>query len=537
MKTIPKFTVLLISAALFIFSCQQGPVGSGNNEVTPPAVEEDDEEDVVEVEDPTLMTIANFENSFLTFHEGGGNNKYSIVTNPRKKGVNTSRRCGLVETGSNAWEFIWCEPYGQNFDFTANPPIFKMKVLAPKVGAKVYFKLESSEYASKSQPLEVQNVITTKEGRWEDLTFDFTAMNPDCNRYNKIVIVFDAGVASSGDKWYFDEIRVPNEDLTEICLFQRWEGNPVLKPVSGKNDWMDTHIANAAIIGPEHSIDGNWWMYARGGNNRNGSNEQIGVFTQSAETFSPFGPWVPYENNPVIANGPAGSYDSWRALDSTPVVGKDGITYLYYKARGADGKSHTACAYSQDGLNFTKLPELWLPNSGPTDAVYHEGKYYIYLGDYVYVTENPLTPEGADVYPTFAAGGAPSNFDDKIFFGNMLFRLKGVDKWFMAYQGSACQWDYPARFHVALSDDLINWEKVQNPQPFFSRGKPGTWDQCGIWFPEVIEYEDNLYMFYEGWGKVGYVEDRNAPYADGNSSVGIAIASKADFLKWCGLSE
>ena len=300
---------------------------------------------------------------------------------------------------------------------------------------------------------------------------------------------------------------------------------------------MNTHIANAAIIGPEHSIDGNWWMYARGGNNRNGSNEQIGVFTQSAETFSPFGPWVPYENNPVIANGPAGSYDSWRALDSTPVVGKDGITYLYYKARGADGKSHTACAYSQDGLNFTKLPELWLENSGPTDAVYHEGKYYIYLGDYVYVTANPLTPEGADAYRTFAPGGAPSNFDDKVFFGNMLFRLKGVDKWFMAYQGSACQWDYPARFHVALSDDLIHWEKVQNPQPFFSRGKPGTWDQCGIWFPEVIEYEDNLYMFYEGWGKVGYVEDRNAPYADGNSSVGIAIASKADFLKWCGLSE
>lgn len=92
MKTTPEFTVLLISAALFIFSCQQDPAGSGNNEVTPPAVEEDDEEDVVEVEDPTLMTIANFENSFLTFHEGGGNNKYSIVTNPRKKGVNTSRR-------------------------------------------------------------------------------------------------------------------------------------------------------------------------------------------------------------------------------------------------------------------------------------------------------------------------------------------------------------------------------------------------------------------------------------------------------------
>lgn len=528
-----KHAVLLIAVALLSFSCEPA-VEDDDSQQTPPALE-DDEQDVEEVEDPSLMTLANFENSFLTFNEKGGDLEYSIVTNPRKKGVNTSRRCGLVESGGGAWEFIWSEPYAKNFDFTANPPVFKMKVLAPKAGAKVYLKIESSDYASLAKPLEIQNVVTTKEGRWEDLVFDFTDMNPASNRYNKLVILFDAGVASSGEQWYFDEIRVPNDDLTDICLFQRWEGNPVLRPVDGKNDWMNSHIANAAIISPEHSIDGNWWMYARGGNNRNGSNEQIGVFTQSSETFSPFGPWIPYEGNPVIANGPEGSYDSWRALDSTPVVGKDGVTYLYYKARGADGKSHTACAYSSDGLNFTKLPELWLQNEGPTDAVYHEGKYYIYLGDKVYVTEDPLTTEGAEVYPTFSPGGAPSNFDDKIFFGNMLFRLKGVDKWFMAYQGSASQWDFPDRFHVALSDDLIHWTKVQNTQPFFSRGKAGTWDQCGIWFPEVIEHEDNLYMFYEGWGKEGYIADRNKPYAEGNSCVGIAITSKAAFLKWCGL--
>ena len=366
-----KPMVLLLGAALFLASCEQPVNGEGDGGVDLPAAG-DDEEDVVENPDPTLMTVANFETTFLSFTAAGGGLEYSIVANPRKKGVNTSRRCGKVVSGGAAWEFIWSEPYGKNFDFTANPPIFKMKVLAPKAGAKVYMKLESSEYPSVASPKEVQNVVTTKEGRWEDLVFDFTSMNPASNRYNKFVILFDAGKASSDEEWYFDEIRVPNDDLTDVCLFQRWEGNPVLRPVEGKNDWMNRHIANAAIIGPELSIDGNWWMYARGGNARNGSNEQIGVFTQSAQTFSPFGPWVPYEGNPVIANGPAGSYDSWRALDSTPVVGKDGITYLYYKARGADGNSHTACAYSSDGLNFTKLPELWLPNSGPTDAVYHE---------------------------------------------------------------------------------------------------------------------------------------------------------------------
>ena len=535
MKINLKPAVLLLGAALLFTLCEPASDGEGSGQTNPPAEVEDDEEDVPQVEDPTLMTLANFETSFLIFNEKGGNLEYSVVTNPRKKGVNTSRRCGLVESGGGAWEFIWSEPYAKNFDFTANPPVFKMKVLAPKAGAKVYMKLESSDYASVAKPMEIQNVVTTKEGRWEDLVFDFTDMKPASNRYNKLVLLFDAGTASSDEQWYFDEIRVPNDDLTDICLFQRWEGNPVLKPVDGKNDWMNSHIANAAIISPEHSIDGNWWMYARGGNDRNSSNEQIGVFTQSSETFSPFGPWIPYEGNPVIANGPAGSYDSWRALDSTPVVGKDGVTYLYYKARGADGKSHTACAYSSDGFNFTKLPELWMMNEGPTDAVYHEGKYYIYLGDKVYVTEDPLTAEGAEVYPTFSPGGAPSNFDDKIFFGNMLFRLKGVDKWFMAYQGSASQWDFPDRFHVALSDDLIHWTKVQNDQPFFSRGKAGEWDQCGIWFPEVIEHEGNLYMFYEGWGKEGYISDRNKPYAEGNSCVGIAIASKAAFLGWCGI--
>lgn len=495
----------------------------GNQEYVPDAVEQ------------TLMTIANFETSFLMFHEGGGSHEYSIVANPYKDGVNGSRRCGLVEAAGGQWEYIWSEPYGKNFDFTANPPVFRMKVLAPKAGAKVYMKIESSEYGSVSAPMEIQNVVTSKSGVWEDLTFDFTSMEPEPNRYDKLVILFDAGVSGSYDKWYFDEIRVPDDDLTDICLFRRWEGNPVLRPVEGTNDWMNRHVANAAIIGPDRSADGNWWMYARGGNDRNGSNEQIGVFTQAAGTFSPFGPWIPYEGNPVIANGPAGSYDSWRALDSTPVVGKDGVTYLYYKARGADGAGHMACAYSSDGLNFTKLPQLWLENAGPTDAVYEDGLYYIYTGTEVYVTSDPLTPVGAEVYTVFEPGGAPSNFDDKIFFGNMVFRLQGVDKWFMAYQGSASQWDFPDRFHVALSDDLIHWTKVQNPQPLFSRGREGEWDQCAIWFPEVIEHEGILYLFYEGWGKDGYIEDRNEPYLDGNSCVGIAMASKADFLDWCGI--
>ena len=44
-----------------------------------------------------------------------------------------------------------------------------------------------------------------------------------------------------------------------------------------------------------------------------------------------------------------------------------------------------------------------------------------------------------------------------------------------------------------------------------------------------------LYLYYEGWGRVGYVENRDQPYFSGRSCIGAASASKADFLKWCGI--
>ena len=108
----------------------------------------------------------------------------------------------------------------------------------------------------------------------------------------------------------------------------------------------------------------------------------------------------------------------------------------------------------------------------------------------------------------------------------------------MVYQGSDRHFDFPDRFHVAYSDDLLNWTKVQNTRPFFERGPAGRWDQGGIWFGEVFELDGMLYMYYEGWGCEGSVPDRDEPYfAGGHSSTGCASVSKEAFLKWCGLAS
>jgi hypothetical protein len=186
--------------------------------------------------------------------------------------------------------------------------------------------------------------------------------------------------------------------------------------------------------------------------------------------------------------------------------------------------------------------------------VYHNGKYYIFHGNansnaganpeyvrgplvlYVTVTDDPVSIENATTYMALDVGGGPDNFDSNSVNGSRIFRLQGIDKWFMVYQGSAVHFDFPDRFHVAYSDDLIHWTKVSNRQPFFTRGQEGKWDQGGIWYGSLFEYKDNLYLYYEGWGCEQTVPDRNKPYfAYGYSSTGVASASKADFLKWCGL--
>lgn len=492
---------------------------------------------------PEFMDYASFEDDRveMTFHAGNGSMIFEEVDNPKKEGLNTTDRCGHVISGGGENEFIWSEPFGRNFDFTANPPIFKMKVIAPKAGLRVWMKLEPVNITDDILPVEVKNVLTKTAGQWEELVFDFSEFAPRSNWYRKIVLMFDAGHTTIDQEWFFDEITGPSDDLTKISLFQRYEGNPVFYP-EGTQNWRDSHIANASIISPADSPDGNWWMYVRGSGNVPDYHDQIGLFTQPADDFKPFGPWNEYKGNPVIPHGPEGSFDEWHLLDCAAVKGPDGTVYVYYKGRmkndngSMDPTSAIGVAYSKDGgYTFTKKDGPWKKPGGPSDAVYHDGKFYIFCGPWVHVTEDPLSYEKSTTYRILEMGDGPAEFDRASLWGSMVFRLEEIDKWFIAYQGMSIRNDFPDRFHVAYSDDLLHWTKVKNDQPLYGRGSAGEWDQGGMWCPEIIEHDGMLYLYYEGWGYKGHVKDRNAPYFGGNSSIGVAYASKEDFLRWCGL--
>lgn len=524
MHIITKFSIIAV-AALSLVGC------SGNSPLHPvPNPGKEDSENV-------YIDRCDFDEVTLKFNPKGP--QYSVADNPLKSGINKSDKCGKVVTAGGKWELIWSEPMPRKLDFTRNAPIFKMKVLAPESGLSVYFKIETP--GTNPNSLEITDVVTTKSGVWEELVFDFTDMKPQSNIYQKIVLLFDAGGTTKGEEWYFDEIMCPDDDLTDICLFKRYERNPIFQP-GGTPSWRNKHMANAAILSPANSPDGNWWLYLRGSGDVPYYCDQIGLYRQDAASFKPFGPWNEYPGNPVLPVGESGSFDDGYLLDTAPVVGKDGMVYVYYNGNTVAHNDNGLCVrYSSDGLNFHGIDAPLLKGKGCSDAVYHDGKYYIYYGGgnpcklYVTVTENPLSFEGATTYETIPLGGGPSNFDSFAVNGSMVFRLEGVDKWFASYQGSSVNYDFPDRFHIAMSDDLIHWTKVKNTQPLFTRGSRGEWDQGGIWFCEIFEHEDMLYLYYEGWGKPGYVENRDEPYFSGRSRVGAASVSKEEFLKWCGL--
>lgn len=344
-------------------------------------------------------------------------------------------------------------------------------------------------------------------------------------------------------------------------LMQRALDKPAI-PIDRNHPWRAVHVANAAILTPEESPDGRWRMYLRGsgffpaegGSQEEHYHDSIGLLTQEAATFSPSGPWKEHPGNPILAHGPREGYDGKHLLDCAPVWGKDrngkDVLLMFYKGVSYGNGGCLAGACSTDGgLTFAKFAANPLQErSGPCDAVFHQGRYYIFYGDVKY---DPVKRKPTDRLKTYLAitadpadfanaprrlaldTGPKGAFDSHSVHGGRIFKLNR--RWYMVYQCSDRHMDYPDRFHVAWSDDLVNWTKVVHAQPFFTRGEAGTWDEGGIWYGEVFEHQGTLYMYYEGWGtgRPGY--DRDTPYAPGGrSQTGLASVPVARFLEWCG---
>jgi len=130
----------------------------------------------------------------------------TVINNPDASGINTSAKVArMIKNAGQPWGGSFLTLAGP-IDFSVNKT-FKMKVWSPRVGAKVLLKVENS--ANSGQNYE-KEVLTTVANGWEELTFDYTAINT-ANPYNRVVIIFDNGTMGDGTAnftFFFDDIKL-----------------------------------------------------------------------------------------------------------------------------------------------------------------------------------------------------------------------------------------------------------------------------------------------------------------------------------------
>lgn len=151
------------------------------------------------------MTFESSITSYAWSDFAGGN--VTIINNPQSSGINTSAKVGRMVKNAG-------EVYGGSVITLANPipfvvgtNTFKMKVYSPRVGAKVLLKVENLTNGGINFEKEV---TTTVANAWQELTFDYSAINT-ANSYQKVVLIFDLGVMGDGSPnftFLFDDIKL-----------------------------------------------------------------------------------------------------------------------------------------------------------------------------------------------------------------------------------------------------------------------------------------------------------------------------------------
>ena len=158
----------------------------------------------VVISNPILLPVT-FESNTINYaftNFGGANT--SVVNNPANNAGNTSSKVARLtkNTGSEVWAGSFFE-LGMPIDFSVLKKI-RIKTWSPQAGITVKMKLENLANPNINSEI---NVVNTVANNWEELTFDFSAINT-ANSYQRVVIFFNFGVSGAGQNYYFDDIQL-----------------------------------------------------------------------------------------------------------------------------------------------------------------------------------------------------------------------------------------------------------------------------------------------------------------------------------------
>ncbi len=223
--------------------------------------------------------------------------------------------------------------------------------------------------------------------------------------------------------------------------------------------------------------------------------------------------------------GAHGMIDCEHVMDPASILTEKGV-FLYYSALGL-GPDSICLAISADGITFIKHPRRIGFGRAP-GIVYHKRLFYLfYVKETIaqgYAIHMATSTNGVDFQessgqPVLDCGGVGA-WDS---FSVTTPRIFARGGWFyMLYAGDNATRDLPKGFGLARSCDLVEWVRYPH-NPVFLRGDSRSWDNGAIWFGSVFEWNDLLYLFYEGTSQAALTAGTNV------SAVGVATLAGGEF--------
>lgn len=286
-------------------------------------------------------------------------------------------------------------------------------------------------------------------------------------------------------------------DSVENCRSWRHSPrNPVI-PAAGET-WKKFWTANPDVI----EFAGRRQLYYRGNGvmpgGDGGRHDRIVVASISNVGADRIEIQDLHEGLPAIDVGPSGAFDAFHVLDPAAVEFR-GEVWLYYSAIG-DGPDRIGLARSRDGVHFARVgpvmegraPDVVLRNAG-ISMLYQRlvpgGHYEIFLAESLDGVR--FEPKGgAAVFAPAKAG-----WDSRDVVTGRL--ICAGDEYYLLYGGSSELVDQPDAFGLARSRDLIRWERHPG-NPVFRCGPAGAEDGGAIWFPALMETDNEFVLLYEG---------------------------------------
>ncbi len=224
--------------------------------------------------------------------------------------------------------------------------------------------------------------------------------------------------------------------------------------------------------------------------------------------------WVKHSGNPVLDVGPAGSWDA-AAVGLPSVLAVDGGYMMWYSGGGAASERlRIGLATSSDGLGWQKSPNGPVLAAGPAGSwdsgvvtapavLYHDGLYRMWYRG----TDDPVTYLGAAIgyatspdglrwtksaaNPVLTAGAAGAWDGEMLWSASVIAEAGGYKMWYSAR--NAGRW----RIGYATSPDGSAWTKAG--APVLDLGPAGAWDDATVYYPSVVRSDGAYRMWYTGF--------------------------------------